>query len=506
MRKAIEQSAFLILFVGFVMSPAAGSSETPCIEDEGETIAITTDPADQIQPAISGNLVVWADDRDEEGIYKVYLYDLANPDQEPKPITPEVRARRQLVPRISGRRIVWADQRHGRSVYVYDLDSGGEPQAIATGIDRIQGELLPDIDGDWVAWTRWNGIGIQLEMLNLVTKETRAISGGNNFRPTISGNTVLWNRSHPVVVFLHDLGDDDPHNEIPLTDTDFSRNSPDVSGDHAVWNFHSGTAPFAEYRNLATGEGKVLTEAHNIVSRPRIFGNRVVWTGRIDFSNSNVYVYDLAEGSAGRIVCDPVFAPYVDVDSNRVVWADDRNGNWDIYMFEFNTPPTADAGADQRIIVGETVQLDGGGSSDPDGDPLAYHWMISKPDLTILALSEEAPTFVADLAGTYDVELVVNDGLRDSDPDQATITAITPVDAVLDLITSVETLLGDGRGLVRKLEQTIAALERGKVNVAVNKLRDFTDQVAGLVKAGALTAEDGEELIGAALRIISVLE
>jgi hypothetical protein len=93
-----------------------------------------------------------------------------------------------------------------------------------------------------------------------------------------------------------------------------------------------------------------------------------------------------------------------------------------------NTPPVADAGPDQTVNVGATVQLDGSGSSDPDGDPLSFNWQfIAKPAGSAAALSNPRiamPTFVADVAGDYVLKLTVDDGRGGSDTAQVTITAI----------------------------------------------------------------------------------
>jgi len=37
--------------------------------------------------------------------------------------------------------------------------------------------------------------------------------------------------------------------------------------------------------------------------------------------------------------------------------------------------------------------------------------------------SSETPSFVADVEGSYDVKLIVNDGLENSNPDTMTVTA-----------------------------------------------------------------------------------
>jgi len=91
-----------------------------------------------------------------------------------------------------------------------------------------------------------------------------------------------------------------------------------------------------------------------------------------------------------------------------------------------NSAPVADAGPDQTTpLVGETVTLDGSGSSDVDGDSLTYSWSftsVPKFSKAKLDLTDPLrPTFVADLSGTYTVQLIVNDTLLDSAPDTVSI-------------------------------------------------------------------------------------
>ena len=91
-----------------------------------------------------------------------------------------------------------------------------------------------------------------------------------------------------------------------------------------------------------------------------------------------------------------------------------------------NTPPVANAGPNQTVAVGATVALNGSSSSDVDGDPLTYAWtLITRPTGSSATLNNAAsvmPTFVADRAGTYVAQLVVNDGKVNSNPAMVTIT------------------------------------------------------------------------------------
>ncbi len=105
--------------------------------------------------------------------------------------------------------------------------------------------------------------------------------------------------------------------------------------------------------------------------------------------------------------------------------SDGKDEDTDTVVIDVNTPPIADAGADQAGAVGTPVVLDGSGSSDADGDTLAYNWSLQSPAGSAAALSDPAaqsPSFTPDLDGSYLATLVVSDGRFDSVPDSATIT------------------------------------------------------------------------------------
>jgi hypothetical protein len=91
-----------------------------------------------------------------------------------------------------------------------------------------------------------------------------------------------------------------------------------------------------------------------------------------------------------------------------------------------NSPPVAEAGPGQNVQVGDTVNLNGGGSSDPEGATLTFLWELTTvpagSTATLTGPNSATPSFVADLAGTYLATLVVNDGTL-SDDDSVSITA-----------------------------------------------------------------------------------
>jgi hypothetical protein len=118
-----------------------------------------------------------------------------------------------------------------------------------------------------------------------------------------------------------------------------------------------------------------------------------------------------------------------------------------------NSPPVADAGPDQTLLVEDTVFLDGSGSSDVDGDALSFSWSLTKPAGSTTLLSDPSavkPSFFVDVPGTYVVQLIVNDSALDSTADTITISTVNspPVaDAGPDQTALIgNTIMLDGSG------------------------------------------------------------
>ena len=107
---------------------------------------------------------------------------------------------------------------------------------------------------------------------------------------------------------------------------------------------------------------------------------------------------------------------------------DDDNATVTIYLAGVNLPPTAEAGGPYSVEENSTVQLDGTGSSDPDGDTLTYSWtIINDPTgaASLTSANTAAPTFHApdvDNTTAVTVRLTVNDGYGHTDDANATVT------------------------------------------------------------------------------------
>jgi hypothetical protein len=117
-----------------------------------------------------------------------------------------------------------------------------------------------------------------------------------------------------------------------------------------------------------------------------------------------------------------------DYAGSLVVQGDDGNDSIELNVVMTvlaNIAPVANAGLDQSVKVGATVQLDGRGSRDADEDLLTFRW--NAPSGIVLDTNmASTPTFVAGAPGTYRFQLTVNDGTSNSSPDEVVVTVTAP--------------------------------------------------------------------------------
>ena len=153
----------------------------------------------------------------------------------------------------------------------------------------------------------------------------------------------------------------------------------------------------------------------------------------------------------------------------RLRWGD-LDQSTSVYNFtittdgESNSPPTANAGADQEVVEGSTVILSGTGSSDPDGDSLTYEW-------------EQIDSLVG-----YDVDL------QDADTSTASFVAPDPGSEPKILTFRLTVTDPDGTGIV----------SNDTINVTVNpsgpQITSFTPDEGWFKKPITL---HGSDLAGA---------
>lgn len=139
----------------------------------------------------------------------------------------------------------------------------------------------------------------------------------------------------------------------------------------------------------------------------------------------------VAEYVRNELTADPSRGRYFREGSGPVSWPTNRTGGYgidtliDIPDVAANVAPTALAGADRSVFVGQEVTLTGAGT-DTDGTIASYAWeKVSGPAVTLAGATGAAiRTFTPTSTGTYVFALTVtDDGGLASEPDTITITA-----------------------------------------------------------------------------------
>ena len=213
-------------------------------------------------------------------------------------------------------------------------------------------------------------------------------------------------------------------------------------------------------RNSSDVDGNALTFSWSLVSKPQ--GS----------------VATLSDSAAQQ----PTFK--VDKSGTYVVQLIVNDGTVDsvpatVTISTLNSKPVANAGPDQTVQINTLVHLDGRASSDADENLWIYAWSFTtKPSSSAAVLSVATaaePTFTADTAGTYVVELIVYDGKEYSIPDTVTIT----VEPTLPVTVPVPNMVG--------LSQSVAESAITSAGLTVGTV---TQEASSTVPAGNVISQN----------------
>ena len=139
-------------------------------------------------------------------------------------------------------------------------------------------------------------------------------------------------------------------------------------------------------------------------------GSTVILNGSASSNPSGVgalaYSWSFAARPAGSNAtltnANSVMASFVvDTPGNYILTFTVSNGgphdSANMTVSTINSPPVARAGPNQTVSVGTTAILNGSGSSDVDGDPLSYTWLLVSRPAASSTLMWEIPVRLGDL-------------------------------------------------------------------------------------------------------------
>jgi beta propeller repeat protein len=410
-----------------VLTASAQPARADRVNVEGTARILTSDPSVQYEPAISGDIIVYTDQR--LGNDDIVYWDLKTGTE----TRVAQSAASERTPDISGDIIVWAEMGEptgGGDIKGFRIGAG--PFTVATLPESAQKK--PAVHGSLVVWEDTRDGNQEIYAKDLATgveKRLTSTPGEDEFEPAVHGTSVVYSRQGGGSFCQLFVTDFVTLATTQITDAETCSRRPDISPKYIVYDGAEGDGnQDIHVFNRATGAttrivlAGIQRDAH--LSGEWLSAEKVAM---VPVTNSNVKIYNIPSAYP--------FEPAIsyssnesgdDIDGQRVVYQTDQRGNLDIGIFEFivhddNSAPVADAGGDQEVACqgpgGGLAALDGSRSYDVDGDDLTYHWTgpfaDGRTELTGVGPSAILPI------GRSTVSLVVNDGAADSAPDTVDI-------------------------------------------------------------------------------------
>jgi len=430
-----------------------------------------TSTSDCVSPKIFGNLVIWIEELATGA--QILMYDVTTG----VPVQTTVMAG-PTPPigdaAIGDRFIVWSQLVNGQyDVAAYDMQKGLSESVAAS---PLLNEQRVATEGPWITFetssvSKPTSISIQAINMDTGVTLTVADNGGYNQKPNISGDLLAYesNILGYFQVFVFRLAEGDTFQATSSTNDErlnYLRGSLVTYVDDRTVNYNI----YASSLTFVTTTPPLLPIA-NAGTYPTAHAGQVVHldgSGSTDPSLQNLtlsYQWSLGvpSGSSSTLsafnVVNPTFTPDEPGTYVATLVVSDALGSStpsQASISTLNTPPVAVPGSAQVIVqVGSTVQLDGSASYDADGDQITYLWSFVNPlpsgsKAALSGSTTAKPTFVADVFGTYTVQLIVADQWDQSAPATVSVSfkSVKPVADAGASQTAVvgQTVVLDGTG------------------------------------------------------------
>ena len=332
-RLTLVSTLFIIVTMTAVLIPTVVGSQGSYALQGAET-RITTSLADQYDPAISGNIVVYTDNRVYDN--DIWYYNLSTGIE--APVTTAVGD--QQLPDVCDGLVVYTDYAT-IDVQLFSVADGTTTNL--TGAAKSSSGA-PGIGQGLVAWEDNRDGNLEIYARNLATGEERRITNSPAFdqRPRVNNGVIVWQSSVNNISYICDIYSYDwasgTTRQITATPLDDERD-PDVFGNYVVYDgLRNGNRDIYLF-DLTIGTEKVLSMPGDQV-RPNISGEFVAFED-VSTGLYHVMLWHLPTGKVFDLTAAANGPPATagqylnDIDGNRVVYTDDRNGQLDIYMYQF---------------------------------------------------------------------------------------------------------------------------------------------------------------------------
>ena len=471
---------------------------------------VTSDGNNQSYPAIDGNKIVWGDNRNPNRVSDIYVYDLEN--QTETRIT-DNKPTWALYPAISGNKIIWWDIRSTEiklgvsSIHMYDLETQVESQVTSDStLLNMPGTI--SISNNKVVWSDWRNGNVDI-YINDLNPNVSPVAEISSIPVVTLGQAVNFDGSQSsdmdgtIASYQWELGDGTTGSgsqishayalagtyQVILTVTDDQGatatdtasvlvNTPPVAIAAPVALVLLGQPSLFDGSGSSDADGTIATYGWN-------FGDGMTGSGvspNHTYTTAGTYEVTL-------VVTDNAGATATATVSVRV-----------------NAAPVARIASVPTIILGESANFDGSGSTDAEGPIAGFSWDLG--DNALASGSIVNHTYAA--AGIYQVVLTVTDSDGATGTTTQVVNVQTPVQSINDLVTLVQSMnlaRGISNSLDTKLQNAASALSAenaGDRGDAINKLQAFINATQAQ-SGNQLTAAQANQLIAAANRIIAIL-